>query len=40
MRLKTTLPLEKATAIIAEARRLGRDADLLPLTVVVLDAGG
>ena len=40
MRLKTTLPLEKATTIITEARRLARDADLLPLTVVVLDAGG
>lgn len=40
MRLKTTLPLDKATAIISKARRLARDADLLPLTVVVLDAGG
>ena len=40
MRLKATLPLDKATTIIAEARRLGREAGLLPLTVVVLDAGG
>ena len=40
MRLHTSLPLTKANAIIAEALRLGRDANLLPLTVVVLDAGG
>lgn len=40
MQLKTTLPLDKATLIIAEARRLGREAGMLPLTIVVLDAGG
>lgn len=40
MRLMTSLPLAKANMIIAEALRLGRDANLLPLTVVVLDAGG
>ena len=40
MRLHTSLPLAKANAIIAEALHLGRNADLLPLTVVVLDAGG
>jgi uncharacterized protein GlcG (DUF336 family) len=40
MRLQTSLPLETATRIIAEALRLGRQASLLPLTVVVLDAGG
>jgi len=40
MRLQTSLPLAKANAIIVEALRLGRDAGLLPLTVVVLDAGG
>ena len=40
MRLQTSLPLEKATIIVTEALRLGRDASLLPLTVVVLDAGG
>ncbi len=40
MRLQTSLPLEKANLIIAEALRLGRAANLLPLTVVVLDAGG
>lgn len=40
MRLYTTLPLDKANAIIAEALRRGRAAGLLPLTVVVLDAGG
>lgn len=40
MRLQTSLPLEKANLIVAQALRLGRDASLLPLTVVVLDAGG
>lgn len=40
MRLHTSLPLVRANAIITEALRLGRDANLLPLTVVVLDAGG
>ncbi|WP_341368919.1 heme-binding protein [Yoonia sp. BS5-3] len=40
MRLHTSLPLDKANAIITEALRLGRQAKLLPLTVVVLDAGG
>lgn len=40
MRLKTTLPLEKASQIVDEALRLGREADMHPLTVVVLDAGG
>jgi len=40
MRLQTSLPLEKATVIVDEALRLGRAEDLLPLTVVVLDAGG
>lgn len=40
MRLQTSLPLEKANRIVAQALRLGRDANLLPLTVVVLDAGG
>lgn len=40
MRLHTSLPLETANKIIAEALRLGHAANLLPLTVVVLDAGG
>jgi uncharacterized protein GlcG (DUF336 family) len=40
MRLHTSLPLAKANAIITTALQLGRDAKLLPLTVVVLDAGG
>lgn len=40
MRLQTSLPLDRANAIVAEALRLGRTAGLLPLTVVVLDAGG
>lgn len=39
-RLKTTLPLVTATAIVAEARRIGKEEGFLPLTVVVLDAGG
>lgn len=40
MKLKTTLPLAKASIIVDEALRIGRSLDLLPLTVVVLDAGG
>lgn len=40
MRLHTTLPLETANKIVTEALRLGREANLLPLTVVALDAGG
>lgn len=40
MRLQTSLPLASANAIIAQALALGRNANLLPLTVVVLDAGG
>jgi uncharacterized protein GlcG (DUF336 family) len=40
MRLHTSLPLERANAIITKALALGREANLLPLTVVVLDAGG
>ncbi len=40
MRLRTSLPLAKANIIIAEALRLGREEDMLPLTVVVLDTGG
>lgn len=40
MRLQTSLPLAKATLIVTEALRLGRDAGLLPLTIVALDAGG
>lgn len=40
MRLHTSLPLSKANAIITEALARGRAASLLPLTVVVLDAGG
>ncbi|MCF2906640.1 heme-binding protein [Octadecabacter sp. CECT 8868] len=40
MRLQTSLPLTMANAIIEQAIALGRKASLLPLTVVVLDAGG
>ncbi len=40
MRLHTSLPLDRANSIIATALDLGRKASLLPLTVVVLDAGG
>lgn len=40
MRLQTILPLEAAAFIVDEALRLGREAELHPLTVVVLDAGG
>ncbi len=40
MRLQTSLPLDRANAIVAEALRLGREAGLLPLTAAALDAGG
>ena len=40
MKLKPTLSLKKAEAIVDSALKHGRDAGLLPLTVVVLDAGG
>lgn len=40
MRLKTILPLEAAASIVDKALKLGREAKLHPLTVVVLDAGG
>jgi len=40
MRLKTTLALEQASRIVDEALRLGRENDMDPLTVVVLDVGG
>ena len=40
MRLQTSLSLAEANAIVTEALRLGREAGMLPLTVVALDAGG
>lgn len=40
MRLQTSLPLEAANTIIAEALARGRAEGMLPLTVVILDAGG
>lgn len=40
MRLHTSLPLTTANTIATKALELGRKASLLPLTVVVLDAGG
>lgn len=40
MRLHTSLPLTRANAIVTESLRLGRAENMLPLTVVVLDAGG
>lgn len=40
MRLQVSLPLQTAAIIVDEALRLGRREELLPLTVVVLDAGG
>jgi len=40
MHMVTTLPLTAAEEIIEEAFRHGREHDLFPLTVVVLDAGG
>lgn len=35
-----SLPLEQASAIVEEALSVGRKEQMLPLTVVVLDAGG
>ncbi len=40
MRLKTSLPLDKASVIVDEALRLARQEKMLPQTVVVLDTGG
>ena len=40
MRIKTILPLEKASAILEEALRLGRQENMQPLTIVILDSGG
>lgn len=40
MRIRRTLALEHASAIVDEALRVGRAEGMHPLTVVVLDAGG
>jgi len=40
MNLKTNLPLAAAEAIIDAAFAAGKEAGMLPLTVVVLDSGG
>lgn len=40
MRLQTSLPLKAAETIIDTALKTGRENNLLPLTVVVLNAGG
>ncbi len=40
MKLQTSLTLVQAQAILAEALRLGRLENMLPLTVVILDAAG
>lgn len=40
MKLQVSLSLKKASLITDEALRLGREENLLPLTVVVLDSGG
>lgn len=40
MRIRRTLSLEHASAIVDEALRVGRAEQMHPLTVVVLDAGG
>ena len=40
MNLATTLPLEKAALIVDKALDVARANSMLPLTVVVLDAGG
>ena len=35
-----SLPLKKANGIVDEALRVGREENMLPLTVAVLDSGG
>ncbi|MEM9027843.1 MAG: heme-binding protein [Pseudomonadota bacterium] len=40
MKLKSTLPLNKAAEIVDQALIAGRGEDMHPLTVVVLDVGG
>ena len=40
MKLKTSLPLASANTIVAKALELAKDANLHPLTVIVLDAAG
>ena len=40
MKLKQSLSLKSAEQIIETALKCGRDRDLLPLTIVVLDTGG
>jgi uncharacterized protein GlcG (DUF336 family) len=40
MKLKTTLSLKIASLIVDEALKAGREHQMHPLTVVVLDAGG
>lgn len=40
MKLKPTLSLERAEQIVDVALRHGREENMLPLSVVVLDAGG
>jgi len=40
MNLVTTFPLERAAFIVDEALAIARAESMLPLTVVVLDAGG
>ena len=38
--LIVSLPLEKANVIVDEALKIGRENNMLPLTVSVLDSGG
>ncbi len=38
--IMVSLPLDQASAIADEALRIGRQENMLPLTVVVLDSGG
>ena len=40
MKIKSSLPLGAAEIIVEEALRVGREKQMLPLTIVVLDAGG
>ena len=38
--IMVTLPLEKASIILEKALNIGKEASMLPMTVVILDAGG
>lgn len=40
MKLRSSLPLEKASAILEKALQVARAENMKPLTVIILDSGG